>query len=96
LELKFLSVYWCASHMTGRRNLLTLLYGLIHCLFLFSYTQPFLNFMRRSAAIWLYYVAFFCSMLNCFFSFSVPHIATECLAYENNLKELTKREQQLP
>ena len=89
LELKLLSVYRCASHKTSRRNLLALLYVLFHCLFLYSNTQPLINFMRLSAAIWLYYVAFFCSMLNCFFSFSVPNIATECLAHENNSRELT-------
>ena len=95
-EPKFISVYPCASLMTGHRNLLTLLYGLLHCFYLYSYTQPLINFMSLSAAIWLCYIAFFCSMLNCFFSLSIHRIATQCLAHENNHRELTNRKQRLP
>jgi hypothetical protein len=91
LELKFIFVYRCASHTTGRRNLLTLLDGLFHSVFLYYYNKARIKCIRLSAGIWLCYAAFFCSMLKCFFIFSVSRIATQCLAHEYNRRELTNR-----
>jgi hypothetical protein len=60
---------WEASHILLMTDgLHVLLHGLIHRSFIYSYTNPFVNFIYRSAANWLCYVVITYLTLNSFFS----------------------------